>query len=250
MCWRWPPCSMISASWACPIRSSSSPDLLTADEWDAWSGAAHDRIGVEIVRTAFSSKELSEIIGCHHLRFDGATPRDALPNRPTLAGDDIPLRARILTIADAYDAMVSDRVYRQGRTPEQAFAELRSCAGKQFDPELVERLIQVVAANDQGRTELSSAVVCKQGARGSGSATDKRLADAASMPATSAIGRRWPAGWRPRRRSTACPKSRNWPPHCRKPPRTMPTSRRSSASRPNCWSSAVRPRAAHLNLVH
>jgi putative nucleotidyltransferase with HDIG domain len=132
------------------------PGPLTDDEWDVMS--AHDRIGVEIVRTAFSSKELSEIIGCHHMRFDGATPRDAASNRPVLAGNDIPLRARILTIADAYDAMVSDRVYRQGRTREQAFAELRSCAGKQFDPELVERLIQVVTADDQGRTELSSAV--------------------------------------------------------------------------------------------
>src|SRR5579864_344708 len=49
----------------------------------------------------------------------------------------------MLAICDAYDAMVSDRVYRKGRPPEQAMVELRRCAGTQFDPELVERFIAV-----------------------------------------------------------------------------------------------------------
>jgi hypothetical protein len=56
-----------------------------------------------------------------------------------------------LTIADAYDAMVSDRVYRKGRSEEEAFAELRRCAGRQFDPRLVERFIESVQARDQNR---------------------------------------------------------------------------------------------------
>jgi limonene-1,2-epoxide hydrolase len=53
--------------------------------------------------------------------------------------------ARILGIADAFDAMVSDRPYRRGRTPQEAFAELRRCSGTQFDPELVEKFIAVMS---------------------------------------------------------------------------------------------------------
>jgi diguanylate cyclase (GGDEF)-like protein/putative nucleotidyltransferase with HDIG domain len=68
----------------------------------------------------------------HHERWDG----DGYPSR--LAGDDIPLGARIIFIADAFDAMTSDRVYRHGVPREQALEELERCAGSQFDPELVE----------------------------------------------------------------------------------------------------------------
>lgn len=62
-----------------------------------------------------------------------------------LAGQDIPLECRILAIADAYDAMTSDRPYRKAMTHEQALAELRRCAGTQFDPRLVAAFMQVVS---------------------------------------------------------------------------------------------------------
>jgi diguanylate cyclase (GGDEF)-like protein/putative nucleotidyltransferase with HDIG domain len=68
----------------------------------------------------------------HHERWDG----DGYPGG--LAHDDIPLGARIIFIADAFDAMTSDRVYRRGLPREMALAELERCAGSQFDPELVE----------------------------------------------------------------------------------------------------------------
>ena len=77
----------------------------------------------------------------HHAWF-GGTPHDT--SLPT--GAAIPLPARILTIADAYDAMTSDRVYRKGRSRDQAFQELRRFAGLQFDPELVNRMIAVIEA--------------------------------------------------------------------------------------------------------
>jgi diguanylate cyclase (GGDEF)-like protein/PAS domain S-box-containing protein len=116
------------------------PGPLTNEERRIMS--THDRIGVEILRDAFSSEELSEFVGNSHAWYSG-NPHE--PNLPT--GEDIPLGARILTIADAYDAMVSDRVYRKARPPEEAFAELRRCAGVQFDPALVERFIEVVSKN-------------------------------------------------------------------------------------------------------
>jgi diguanylate cyclase (GGDEF)-like protein/PAS domain S-box-containing protein len=120
------------------------PGSLTAEEWKIMS--THDRIGVEIITAAFSSHELTEIVRTHHAWYAG-NPRDA--ELPT--GEGIPLGARILTIADAYDAMVSDRVYRKGRTRAEAFAELRNCADRQFDRALVERFIEAVSSNDESR---------------------------------------------------------------------------------------------------
>jgi hypothetical protein len=145
------------------------PGSLTQEEWAIMS--AHDRIGVEIIMAAFSSPELTEIVRMHHAWY-GGNPRS--PELPT--GEDIPLRARILTIADAYDAMVSDRVYRKGRSRAEAFAELRRCARKQFDPRLVERFIEAVTANDQSRHRPALAV-SKQSALRIGMQIE-RLADA------------------------------------------------------------------------
>jgi hypothetical protein len=59
------------------------------------------------------------------------------------------LGSRILSIADAYDAIVSDRVYRKGRPREDAFAELRRCAGMQFDPAIVDRFIAVISSRGE-----------------------------------------------------------------------------------------------------
>ncbi|MDB5335316.1 MAG: pleD 2 [Planctomycetaceae bacterium] len=130
------------------------PGPLTREEWQVMH--RHDHIGVEIIRASFASDQLSEIIEMHHAFF-GGTARDlALPE-----GQDIPLGARILTIADSFDAMVSDRVYRKGRSASEAFAELRSCANTQFDPELVERFIEVVSLTLKGQS-LSATPVTNQ----------------------------------------------------------------------------------------
>ncbi|MFL5327545.1 MAG: diguanylate cyclase [Gemmataceae bacterium] len=112
------------------------PGPLTDEEWKIMR--LHDRMGVEIITAAFASEQLTRIIAAHHAWY-GGSPHDA--SHPT--GDAIPLPARILAISDAYDAMVSDRVYRKARRQEDAIAELRRCAGTQFDPELVERVIGV-----------------------------------------------------------------------------------------------------------
>ena len=120
------------------------PGPLTQDEWQVMT--MHDHIGVEIIKSSFACSELAEIMTNHHAWYAG-NPRS--PELPT--GDDIPLGARILAIADAFDAIVSDRVYRRGRSIEDAFAELRRCVGTQFDPELVEEFIACVLARDHSR---------------------------------------------------------------------------------------------------
>jgi diguanylate cyclase (GGDEF)-like protein/putative nucleotidyltransferase with HDIG domain len=74
----------------------------------------------------------------HHERVDGA----GYPDR--LAGDQVPLEARIIFVADSFEAMTSDRPYRAGMSEEEAVAELRRCSGTQFEPEIVETLARLV----------------------------------------------------------------------------------------------------------
>ncbi|WP_231615521.1 diguanylate cyclase [Novipirellula artificiosorum] len=107
------------------------PGALTEQEWEVM--ARHDRIGVEIVAGAFDCPELTAIISAHQLLGRSATDSAELPS------DEHTLWcAKLLTICDSYDAMFSDTVYRKGRSHEEAIAELRRCAGTQFDAELVE----------------------------------------------------------------------------------------------------------------
>ena len=74
-----------------------------------------------------------------HERWDGGGYPDGL------AGESIPVGARIVFACDSFDAMISERPYRQARSQEQALAEMRRCAGTQFDPEVVDALAAVVA---------------------------------------------------------------------------------------------------------
>ncbi len=107
------------------------PGALNDQEWKIMQ--AHTRIGVEIVRSTFASEELTGILEHYQdVRKSGPVGENAMP-----------LPAKILKIADAFDSMTTDRIYRAGRTQEEAFEELRRCAGETFDPELVEHFINV-----------------------------------------------------------------------------------------------------------
>ena len=82
--------------------------------------------------------QVAPLIQAHHERYDGC----GYPYG--LKGKDIPRGARILAIADAYSAMIDDRIYRETRTPQEALQELRQSKGTQFDPELVEIFASLV----------------------------------------------------------------------------------------------------------
>ena len=96
---------------------------------------AHPVIGESIVAPLQSGSSLLPIIRHHHERFDGRGYPDGL------RGDEIPLLTRIVSVCDAYDALVNDRPYRWGLAPEAAIEILRQGAGTQWDPDLVELLI-------------------------------------------------------------------------------------------------------------
>ena len=94
----------------------------------------HPVIGYEIGRGIEFLADAAQIVRHHHERWDGKGYPDGL------AGEEIPLAARIFSVADALDAMTTDRPYRPGFSFERARAEIRSGAGTQFDPGVVEQL--------------------------------------------------------------------------------------------------------------
>jgi HD-GYP domain-containing protein (c-di-GMP phosphodiesterase class II) len=98
----------------------------------------HTLIGERIMSAAPALIPASKLVRSSHERYDGEGYPDGL------AGDAIPLGARIIAVCDAYDAMVSDRPYSPARTAEDALDELHRCAGRQFDPEIVPVFVEVV----------------------------------------------------------------------------------------------------------
>lgn len=91
----------------------------------------------------------------HHERFDGLGYPDGL------SGSEIPLAARIILIADTYDAMTSTRPYRLALDKEIAFEELRRCSSTQFDPELVEAFISAMRKQESGSSSHHKALTKK-----------------------------------------------------------------------------------------
>ncbi|HKC19804.1 MAG TPA: HD domain-containing phosphohydrolase [Candidatus Dormibacteraeota bacterium] len=108
------------------------PGPLDLREWPQMQ--AHVAIGESIVRPLHSTSGLLPIIRHHHERFDGLGYPDGLRAR------EIPRAARIVSVCDAFDALVNDRPYRLRRSAEEALAVLRAGAGSQWDPETVDLL--------------------------------------------------------------------------------------------------------------
>jgi len=101
----------------------------------------HPQIGFRMLES-LGVDPVAEWVLHHHERWDGSGYPDGLP------GENIPLGARIIFVADAYDAMTSERVYRRRVTPDQAISELQRCAGTQFDPEIVDAFADELALAD------------------------------------------------------------------------------------------------------
>jgi diguanylate cyclase (GGDEF)-like protein len=123
-----------------PTQLLRKPTPLTPAEEDMVR--RHAEIGASVINDMPRLAEVAEAVHAHHEHHDG----NGYPAE--LSGEEIPLLARILAISDAYSAMTLDRPYRKTMTREQARTELRAGAGSQFDPELVDRFIQILDAQD------------------------------------------------------------------------------------------------------
>ena len=103
----------------------------------------HAEIGATMLSEVEDYAEVAAIVRSHHERMDGA----GYPDR--LVGEDIPLLSRVIAVADSYNAMTSDRSYREAMQPERAIQQLVLGKGTQFDPPLVDAFLRVLMAESE-----------------------------------------------------------------------------------------------------
>jgi putative nucleotidyltransferase with HDIG domain len=117
------------------------PFPLTPDEYQIIQ--QHTTLGADILEKAHSLKHLSPIVRHHHEHYDG----NGYPDR--LNGQDIPIEARIIAIADAVEAMSSDRPYRRALSFNKIEEELKRNSGCQFDPMVIESMLQILQERNE-----------------------------------------------------------------------------------------------------
>jgi HD-GYP domain-containing protein (c-di-GMP phosphodiesterase class II) len=117
----------------------NKPGSLTESEWEIIH--EHPTIGANLLRAIPFLEKASELVRCHHEHYNGG----GYPSR--LKGESIPLGARLIAVADAFDTMTTDRSYRAALTVDHAVKELHDCAGKQFCPVAVKAFIAGLRLN-------------------------------------------------------------------------------------------------------
>jgi two-component system, cell cycle response regulator len=124
---------------------------LEGSDWDFIR--QHTVVGDRILSAAPALQAVAKLVRASHERYDGLGYPDGV------AGEKIPLAARIVAVCDAYHAMTSGRPYRTAVDSDEALAELRSCSGDQFDPEVVETFCDVVAEQAEAAADRRRGVV-------------------------------------------------------------------------------------------
>jgi diguanylate cyclase (GGDEF)-like protein/putative nucleotidyltransferase with HDIG domain len=124
---------------AIPDHILEKPDKLNNDEWRIMRN--HSEIGYRIAASTPELIGIADAILCHHERWDGKGYPQGL------SGDQIPLSSRVLSVVDAFDAMINDRPYRKALAFSDAIEEIKRCCGTQFDPKIAEIFLKVVCDN-------------------------------------------------------------------------------------------------------
>jgi putative nucleotidyltransferase with HDIG domain len=118
----------------------NKPGGLTVDEYKHIQ--RHSEVGTRILTAVIEDNQILEAVAHHHERYDGSGYPDGLGK------EQIPLGARILAVADAFDAMTSARPYREAMSVKTTCAEIRSSIGNQFDPDIAEAFLRIVKVNN------------------------------------------------------------------------------------------------------
>ena len=121
---------------AIPDDILTKPAALTEEEWVVMR--RHPEEGADFVQRIPFLAGATDVILCHHERYDGGGYPQGL------AGESIPLSARIFSVVDAFDAMVSERCYKAAQPAAVAIAELKRCSGTQFDPQVVDAFERIL----------------------------------------------------------------------------------------------------------
>jgi diguanylate cyclase (GGDEF)-like protein/PAS domain S-box-containing protein len=123
-----------------PEETLNKSGKLTDEEWTLVK--QHSDSGYRIISSVGEFENLAEPILFHHEWWDGSGYPEGL------AGEDIPLLSRIIAVVDAFDVMTSGRPYKEKMSCEEALKELKNCSGTQFDPQLVDRFIEIIQCSD------------------------------------------------------------------------------------------------------
>ena len=128
-----------------PLEILNKPGKLSEEEWKLLQ--SHTKKGYEIASSSQELKGIAEDILHHHERWDGNGYPDGLSR------ESIPLLSRVIAVVDAYDAMTNDRPYRPAKSVPEAAAELKRCAGGQFDPFIVSEFLGMLkeASPEEGK---------------------------------------------------------------------------------------------------
>jgi diguanylate cyclase (GGDEF)-like protein len=149
------------------------------DQFERTIMQQHTLVGERILGAAFALRPVAKLVRATHEHFDGNGYPDGL------AGENIPLGARIIAVCDAFEAMTSDRPYQLAIPRSQALAELRRCAGTQFDPAVVEAFCQEVAdsggllLSDSDRQPVNAGPAAAADGRGTESSAESAAANTA-----------------------------------------------------------------------
>jgi len=127
------------------LEALNKPEKITEQEHEMFKD--HTVMGKQILESIHFLREIVPLVYHHHEWYDGSGYPEGI------AGDDIPLGARILAIADSYDAMTSDRPYRKAMNKKEAVKELKAFSGSQFDPKLVDIFINVLEKPEEQQTK-------------------------------------------------------------------------------------------------
>ncbi len=123
------------------LEALNKPEKISQAEHEMFKD--HTIMGKQILESIHFLREIVPMVLYHHEWFDGSGYPEGK------RGHDIPLGARILAVADSYDAMTSDRPYRKAMSQEQGVKELKRCSGTQFDPDIVELFIEELGKNQE-----------------------------------------------------------------------------------------------------
>jgi response regulator RpfG family c-di-GMP phosphodiesterase len=134
---------------AVPESILNKPGKLTGEEFKLIK--EHPARGEAILSPVVELKEIGRVVRAHHERYDGT----GYPDR--LKGREIPIGARIMTIADTYDSITSERPYRKAASHRYAVKEIIACSGTQFDPEVVQHFLEIAGTFAQGQDKEGTA---------------------------------------------------------------------------------------------